>query len=377
MAINFPTVSPGDVITAEQWNQVTAAIVDLYSQIGAVSNTQVAITGFMPPGPVKVGDQVTIQGRNFQYSIGAQSVFFGGAPINSFLLGSSDTQLVVNVPDPGNLPDQGQPVTVTVYNRSGSDSRQITVVPAPIPVVGSTPVSAVPFTGTPNAGATTKFSFVVTSNMSVARTLSVTATVSPSAWQGLVQMLTPGNQPLGQISLAPNASTPVVVALAIPAGTANGTPFSLTVNVTDVGTGNVVGSSATSSYSVAQASQVDPNIQFGKFTAIGGQLGALHGSTVTLAANTFTVLQVEVSFKAAAKYSVTAPLTSAAGWQTTMLDPPAGTPLDFTAGAPPTSTIRVRIDAQAAPTSGGQMQVVAQTMNQPLSTALGFTLAAG
>jgi hypothetical protein len=377
MATTFPRVSPGDVITAAEWNQVLSALEDLYSQIGAVSTTAVAITGFMPPGTVKVGDQITVLGRNFQYSIGAQSLFFGGVQVNSFLVGSSDTQLVVNVPQLTNLPDQGESITVTAYNRTTSATAPLTVAPAPTSLSGGVPVSAVPFTGTANAGQTSDFAYVVTSNLGVTRSVNISATIVPSTLQGSIQLLNgPGGQPLGQLSLTPNVSVPVTVALALPAGTTGS--FTLTVDAIDILTGSNLGSSAVSTYVVGQASQTDPNIQFGALRLTNfspGQGNALSGSTITLPANSFATVQIVTSFKAAAEYSVTATLTNASGWQVTMVTPPPGQVLNFTQGVPPSTTVSFTVQTLASPAGGGQLQIQAQTQGQSKVASLGLNLA--
>jgi len=344
-----------------------------------VSSTAVAITGFTPPGPVKAGDLLTIFGRNFEYTIGAQSVFFGGVPINTFLLGSSDTQFVVNVPDLANIPAQGQSVTVTVYNRTTSDSKQIEVIPPPVSLTGGVPVSAVPFTGTPTAGQTSNFSFVLTSNLSAIRSVNVIATVTPASLQPFASVLNAGGNSFGQFSLQPNASVTAVVALAIPqVQTGN---FSLTVNAIDVATGNILGSSGTSTYTVGQQSQTDPNIQFGNITLAGfstGQGNALQGNVVTLpaAGSSFVTIAMETTFLAAAKYDFTTSLSNRTGWNVTMLNPPPpAQQLDFSTGTPPVTTlVRFRIDA-ASPPAGSQLQMNALTNGQTKTASLGFTLA--
>ncbi len=379
MPTTFPRVNAGDVITAVQWNQVLAALEDIYSQIGTVSSTGVAITGFTPPGPVKAGDMLTILGRNFEYTIGAQSVFFGGVPINTYLLGSSDTQLVINVPDMANIPAQGQSVTVTVYNRTTSDSKQIEVVPPPVSLTGGVPVSGVPFTGTPTAGQTASFSFVVTSNLSTTRAVNVTATVTPASLQPFASVLNASGNPYGQLSLQANASVTAVVALAIP--TTQAGSFTITVNAVDVATGTILGSSGTSNYTIGQQSQTDPNIQFGNITLAGfstGQGNALQGNVVTLPASgsSFATIAVETTFLAAAKYDFTTSLANVTGWTVTMLNPPPpAQELDFSTGTPPVTTVvRFRIDA-ASPAAGSQLQMNAQTNGQTKTASLGFTLA--
>ena len=64
MPTQFPRVNPGDVIKANQWNAILDAVEYLYGQLGTVATSNVQITGFMPPGPVNVGDPLSVLGRN-------------------------------------------------------------------------------------------------------------------------------------------------------------------------------------------------------------------------------------------------------------------------------------------------------------------------
>jgi hypothetical protein len=379
MATQFTPVKPGDVITASQWNQVLAAIEDLYSQIGAVSTTAVAITAFMPPGPVKVQDQVTILGRNFQYSIGAQSVFFGGVPINSFLLGSSDTQLVVNVPELTNLPAQGQAITVTVYNRTSSDSKQITVIPPPLSVSGGASVSALSFTGTPAPnGQPTNFTYTISNLLDQTRSISISALVTPSSLQNSVQVLGTNQQALGQISLGPNVTQSFIVAVTIPAGVSGS--LGLTVTAIDVATGTAMGSSGTSNYTIGQASTTDPNIVFGRISvaqAAAGQGNAYSPSnnTISLPANSWISLNIATIFQAAAQYSVNASVSGTA-WTATMVNPAPNQLLDFSSGAPVNANVQFNVVTGPNPATTGQLQIQAQTQGQTTHmTSLSFNLA--
>ncbi len=380
MPTTFPRVNPGQVIRAADFNQVLAALEDLYSQIGAVSTTAVSITSFMPPGPVKVGDQVTILGRNFQYSIGAESVFFGGVPVNTFLSGSSDTQLIVNVPLLTNLPDQGQAVTVTVYNRTGSDSKQITVLPPPVLLQNGASVSAGAFTGTPTAGQTANFPFTVTSNLSQTRSITISATITPSSFQADLKVLNPSMQTLGQISLAPNTSTSFIVSFVIPAGATG--QFGISAIATDVETGTPLNTSAQSTYTIGQQSQTDPNIQFGTIKLINSAQGqgnaySSANNTITLPANSWVMMQVSTLFKGLGKYSVTATVgASATGWTSTLVYPGPGQVLDYSVSLPATATnLQFNVITGAGPLGSGQLTLQVQAQGQTTSNSVSFNVA--
>jgi hypothetical protein len=377
MPIQFPRVNPGDVIQASQWNAVLDAIENIYGQIGATVSNNVAITGFVPPGPVNVGDPLTIQGRNFDFTVGALRLFFDSVAINSFKLGSSDTQLLVDVPDVGNLPPQGRSVSVTAYNRYNNDQKFITVIPVPTPLTGTVSVSPVAFSGTPTAGQSATFPFVVTSGLSLSRILLLAPSVSVPAWQNLMQVLDANQRPIegGQITLAPNQNTSVFLSLAIPANTVNNTSFSVKLDVIDTLTGSNFGSSGGKTYVVGQASQDDPNIQFNQISLVDfsppGQTNVLNGTNITLKPQSTAIIRVVATFKAAALYTVsvaTSPTTS--GWTPTLTLPSNGQ-FDFRSGIPPAQNIQFSVQSGSA---GGELVLRAQTQNQNLSTSVSFTL---
>jgi hypothetical protein len=385
MATTFPRVKAGDVIRHDDWNQVLAAIEDLYSRITTPDPTAVAITGFAPPGPVSVGDPLTIQGRNFQFSIGSLRLFFDGVAVNAFNLGSSDTQLLINVPDIPNLPQQGRQVNVSVYNRTSNDQQQITVIPIPVPLSGIVTVSAQSFSGTPTAGGPpTTFPFVVTSGLSVPRALTLRPTVSVSAWQNLVQVLdattsTPQVISGGQIKLSPNQSMSVLVSIAIPS-TAGGTPFGVALDAIDALTGANFGSSGTKSYTVGKASQDDPNVQFGQISLVDfqppGQSNVLSGNTITLLQGGSAIIRVVGTFKAATKYTVSIANQNATGWSAPTLNIPSDGQFDFSAAVPPPQNLQFTVQATSTAVSGGQVVLQAQTAGQTqFSTTLGLNLA--
>jgi hypothetical protein len=404
MATQFPRVKPGEVIQAQHWNSVVDAVETLLAQVGVGNSQNVVINGFLPPGPAVVGSLLTIQGQNFDFSVGATRLFFDGAQVSTFTLGSSDNQLVVNVPDPGNLPAQGRSVTVTVYNRYGNTQKQLTVLPIPVPLNGSVTVSPTPFTGSATiAPPPTNFPFTLSSGLSVSRTLVLTPTVNvqasgvnPQAWQNAVQILDSNLQPIqaGQVTLVPNQSMTVFVSVAIPStlpGTStstNGTNFNVKLDAIDALTAANLGGSGAKTYVVGQASQDDPNIQFG-LVAVGpvipSQGNPQSGNTIKLVPNSTALVQVTTTFKVPTKYTVSVTPTNASGWTATLVapqpssssDPTTGV-LDFSAGVQPPVPVQFKLQTNGSPTSGGTLVFKAQqSSGTTLSDSLVFNLQAG
>src|SRR5215470_5402064 len=135
MSFNLHRVNPGDLITADLMNQIMDALDSLDSRITSVG-TGVVISQLIPSDKVQVLQDLRIVGSNFQYSMNAQRVFFGAVEAVQYEAGSSDSLLIVQVPDLGVLPPAGEQVTVTVSNLNSSASAQIIVVPIPNPVQG-------------------------------------------------------------------------------------------------------------------------------------------------------------------------------------------------------------------------------------------------
>lgn len=371
MATQFPRVKSGDVITAVQWNSILDAIEYLYGQIGSVATNNVQITGFMPPGPVNVGDPLSILGQNFEYSIGAIGLYFDSVRVNSFLQGSGDSQLNVTVPSIPNLPPGGRLVTVTAYNRTSNDQKTITVVPIPIPLSGFVDVN--PGTSdTTQPGATADFQFTLMSRANQTATFTVVGSLDQQGWQ--TQILAADKSPLSnaQLQLVPFQPATVYVRLTLPQNAQNGTPFNLTVNVS---VGNTVyGSTGPVTHTVGQAdTPQDPSITVGQ--ASGNPLAGLQqGSTISTAVNSPVIITVPATFTFTpqAAYDVSiSPIGALNNWQVKMQNPtgaqgssstgtftpPIGTVQNLVfgvqpaAGASASGTLQFKIQRQGANTA--------------------------
>src|SRR6478672_4002847 len=122
--MSLKTVNPGDLITSLDWNDLIAAINALDGRVTTLESGGTGqaphITEVLPSGPVTEGDTVRIFGSNFDFVAGGATVFFGNTPIVGFLGGSSDTLLIVQVPDEvEGASDSGTALTLTVGNLFG------------------------------------------------------------------------------------------------------------------------------------------------------------------------------------------------------------------------------------------------------------------
>lgn len=135
------TVNPGDLITALDWNDLITLINAMEIRIAVLESgtaTQAPrITQILPSGPVTAGDVIKIYGSGFDFSAGGHSVFFGTTRATGFLTGSSDTLLIVEVPDPvAGATENGTPMTLSVGNLVAVTPVVITVKAKPIVTAG-------------------------------------------------------------------------------------------------------------------------------------------------------------------------------------------------------------------------------------------------
>ena len=376
MATQFPRVKSGDVITAQQWNSVLDALDYLYGQIGSVATNNVQITGFMPPGPVNVGDPLSVLGQNFEYSIGAIGLYFDSVRINSFLQGSGDSQLNVTVPDIPNLPPGGRLVTVTAYNRTSNDQKTITVVPIPIPLSGF--VDVIPgISDTTQPGATADFQFTLNSRANQTATFTVAGNLDQQGWQTQILAADKSSLSNAQLQLVPFQPATVYVRLTLPQNAQNGTAFNLTVNVSSGGT--VYGTTGPVTHTVGTAdTPPDPSITVGQ--ASGNPPADLQqGSTISVAANGVVIITVPTTFTFTpqAAYNVSiAPLGPLTNWQVTVQNP-TGTAGSSSNGTftPPIGNVqnlRFEVQPSAGASATGTLQLKIQRLGATVAAIKNF-----
>jgi hypothetical protein len=230
------TVNPGDLITALDWNDLITLINGMEIRIeqlesGPASGGAPRITQVLPPGPVTAGDTIRIFGSNFDFTTGGHSVFFGNTRAITFFNGSSDTLLIVRVPDPTDgATETGASMILTVGNLKSTATWPITVRSRPVVTSGNIQFT---FLGTrPSATPTQNTTFfydfelrsqasedlIVTIVPTVAVVPPLPVGVSDPNLQGLISVLDSdqSSRENGQVNLLEGATKTVSLRLNLP-----------------------------------------------------------------------------------------------------------------------------------------------------------------
>lgn len=375
-------VDPGDLIRSTDWNGLVAAINALEVRVAELESGG-------PGGPPRIdevlsnaivtaGDTIQIYGARFDFSLGGHSVFFGDTRAVTFFSGSSDSLLVVRVPDVVvGATEQGTAMTLKVGNLVGIATRAITIKSKPVVVSGNVGFS---FKGTrpsqtPTAGATFFYDFDLKSNASENLIVTIAPTITA------ITPLPGGTPPLqtliavldsdgtlrenGQIALPEGATKTISLRLNVPAGTTN-VQYNLSATATAPGVPNVTESLPTQQ--VGQATeQPDPtitNFEFfapadanSVFSAATGGVAGVDG-TISVFPGQSSSIETRATFGNIAQgatnlYDLTAVIVAPAnGWSTKIND--ITLPLQTVPG--PGGTVPLFFDI-TAPTAAGQAVV--------------------
>lgn len=233
-------VAPGDLIRAVDFNAVLAWLRDLEDRVAALegADESVAITAILPAGPIRIGDTIEILGRNLGFQIGAHRVYFNSTRATVFGPESSDTRLVVTVPNVPGVSETSPPVMLTVGNQTTVATATITLRPAVSQQQGSLSLQ---FTGveisgrevsTIPAGSTVTFTYNLGSDALLATTARIAPKISVPEWEKLLEVLdAKGNLlTVRAMDLKPGQQTAFGIQLPAPAASA-GTKFTLAVSV--------------------------------------------------------------------------------------------------------------------------------------------------
>jgi len=326
-------VQPGDLVTSDMVNQMLADITDLQVRVLSIENSdisssqQVIITSPLPGEQFQVGQVINIVGKNFDFSIGAQQVFFDTTPpVGGFKLGSNDNLLIVEVPMISGVTQTGKQVTLNVSNHLNIPvSRQLTVKLPDVPVSG--PVDVVIGGVNPDpivAGQTAEFACSLTSRATMPANFLITATLSGKSWT--TQLLASNKTALAQpLNLVPRVPVDILISLTVP-GNANLEAFDLIVNAVS---GNAQGDSGLHSYTVGQATNEDASISFDNPSA--APPGAYSNGKISLAATSVATISIGIK-STDGQYDLSLQLVPksgetvvATGWKMGWVDP---TPTD-------------------------------------------------
>jgi hypothetical protein len=387
MALDITNVQAGELITASLFNELIGELEKLDVRVTALEATgvrpaAVEITDVYPK-PARVGDDVTILGKNFGVSTGATRIRFNGVSPTVFRVGSNDTAIICDVPELAGLAEEGSQVELTVSNAQTTAERSVTVLPvkreqlgdAGILFIGVTPNPVVP-------GQIADFEFSLNSDASLPATMTITPTISvggaDAGWTTSVLDATKNTLGDRRVTINPGDTKPFFVRVLIPANV-NGTE--LVVRADGAG-GGLIASSGSQTLTVGQEVEQDPTII--DLTPTRVTNGTLSGSTVSVKHNVVGEIFVEAHVTAAETYNVSfAPTASTTGWSTALFTPPANdpalrvAPADLNNPGPPAfaqTFIRVRVSPSldAVP---GQAVLTLQRTDETLKRSFTFDLA--
>lgn len=233
-------VQPGELITSADWNELVDALGGLDTRVSNLENGSASvaprITQVFPTGARTAGDTIRIYGSNFGFTIGGHSVTFGNTQAVSFLTGSSDSLLIVKIPDEvDGATSAGVPITMTVSNLHSFATWVLTIKSQPVASTDSiilTHLSTQPTT--PTVGQPLRFTFEMVSQTQADTTVTIIPTTQRQLGGSLVDdstiMVIVNNQPVAnrQIPLPEGATINLEIRIpTIP--DSPGTQFALTV----------------------------------------------------------------------------------------------------------------------------------------------------
>jgi hypothetical protein len=378
MATSLVHVQRGDLITADFVNSVIDQLLSQDSRISALeaaapTSGGVAITGFIPiGGSVRVGDTLSVLGRNFGFVAGATTVYIDSTRIDSFLATSSDQLLVFKVPTTfTDVPSGGRFAKLSVSNQTTADQKQIFLLPA-MQLSGNPDV---PPNGDvqPNpiaAGVDATFPFLLVSNANLDATYAITPVISGTtndqAWQQNVQVRDQTGAVLQppQIKVGAGKQTPFSVVIhPVPASAKTGDAFTLAVIAS---AGSIQNAKDPKTFTVGvQTAPTDTSITIGnptgRFVPSGGtstiDANGIHFKSATAAAQ--VTCQVTFSLPAVfpVTYEVDISLSSGTNWSLVLTTPPGGTalpptPLSGTLTIPSADLLLQNVVFTLRPTTG-------------------------
>lgn len=334
---NFNPVKPGDLITADYFNQVLGSFDVRISKLEAANagGGQIVIQQLLPLGNFYVQDQMHVVGQNFGVPANVV-VTVAGQRVTTFAPGSGNTDLYFTIPPVQGLSQQGSVVPLVITNPTSTASTTFTLLPLQI----TTPTGnlSVALTGSPavgsiKAGNSYQFVFTVTGYTSLTDNFAITVgldTASAGAgWTAVaIDPITQKTITQIQIPQGQGTTTPVTVNMTIPAVAGVGSAqlsLSLTSNLNPTGLGGSGNTTIT-----VNAPPPPPNqIALAIVQATVGTVSA-DGSSVSLPSGTTTT---DIIFQATvpdvASYTV-GPLTFAdTSWKATLKsnpDPKVGQP---------------------------------------------------
>jgi hypothetical protein len=323
MATELHDVQPGDLIKAEYFNAIVAALADLDARVAELegqvpsSGSNEVVIESVSPRTVRMGEALTVTGRNFGWTTGATVVFLGEHLITAFTSGSN-TELVFTIPDLPAFPATGLPVQLAVSSAIDTDTDTINVLPRAVSPAGDVSISYVGTDpATPTAGELLLIEYELLSHASATVEVGLTPVIS-TGWSP-VRILSgapPQPLPLNQISLSRLERKTVFVEVTIPSSATTGVLFNVELRGAAAG---IVVATASRDFAVGTAApQEDETIE----------LSAPDGTEISVGAGETHLFEIACTFSETGSYLLTTELDpSDAAWTIDTSDVP--TPIEI------------------------------------------------
>jgi hypothetical protein len=176
--------------------------------------TALEIQAVFPSGPLHEGDTIEIRGHDFGFSQGAARVFFDDIRVDP-QPGSTDSKLLVVVPEALDVPEEGLRVTLKVDNGIDSDTVTVTVLLREVPPAGQLDVDwiSVEPPGI-DADGPADFTYRVTSRLNRTADIALTAEVDPPALRPGLELRNAAGNPIDEMArMAPDEARDLLVHL--------------------------------------------------------------------------------------------------------------------------------------------------------------------
>jgi hypothetical protein len=333
-------VSPGQLIGSSLMNLILDKISSIDDRVSAleggtgIATGAAVITGISPSGPIQVGQTLTVSGRNFGFSVGAQQVFIDSVQVNAFQAGSSDQQLVFLIPTTiTDVPALGRSATLSIGNGILPPAKQpIFLLPA-FTLSGAVDVNYVgPVTGviTPNQVATFQFTLKSRASLDATYTIQPVVTGPPNAaaFNSNLQVLDDTQAVLTSKAIqlfAGQQKTFFVSINPVPIGSTGS--FDLSVNASS---GAVSGGSGAQTLTVGQAGPQPDNtitINFSNAVFLPAGNGSATQTQLQLKTGAQAKLTFQAVFTVAGSYDITAVITSGSNWSASLFAQTTVTPV--------------------------------------------------
>jgi hypothetical protein len=226
-------VTAGELITAQLMNRIIEALNALERKVAEFADA-VVIDEVSPPGDWRMGEQVTVRGRNFGLpSQNKVTVASGGSIRVTLKSGSSDRLLLFDVPQFEGVPASGADGSFMIESPLGSAMEEIRILPPRALPQGQILVGvAPPQVAAIEPGRTYDYTCTVKFRTTESETFALTATAGTAQTRWAVAVTDASQTPLSELFVptapAPGVDREVHVRITVPANASGAATMSLT-----------------------------------------------------------------------------------------------------------------------------------------------------